>query len=78
MTGAWEEPFGIPILNIYNVIAGLQLALTNPFPANIVSVLFGASVCLGSKEACAATVVAEKNFISGAAYINLVISLYPL
>ena len=71
LVGVWTEPFGIPILNVNNIIAGIALDVSKPFPANIASVLVGADVCLGSGQACTQLIPIEKNFISGAAYINL-------
>jgi hypothetical protein len=71
MIGEWNHPFGIPILTINNILAGLSLDLSKPFPANIASVLVGASVCLGSDQACKDKISADNNFIDAAAYINL-------
>jgi hypothetical protein len=71
LIGEWKEPLGIPILTIYNIIAGLSLDLTKPFPACIAKVLLGARICLGSAQACEDQVVANRDFIEAAAYINI-------
>jgi hypothetical protein len=73
LVGEWREPFGIPILNINAIIAGVAFDVAKPFPTppNIASVLLGADICLGSGEACKNTVTANKDFIAAAAYIQV-------
>jgi len=75
LVGEWNNPFGLPILNIYNVIAGAEFDLSKaaatagiPPPS---SLTLGATVCLGSSDACGLQDPSAKNYIFGAAYIGI-------
>ena len=72
MIGTWSEPFGLPILHISDVVAGAAFDLKLGFPAPPTSLILGASICLGSSDACSDPKdYNRKDFIDAAAYIGL-------
>jgi len=74
LVGEWNNAFGLPFLNVFNVVAGAEFDLSKAVGTGIPppsSLLLGATACLGSSKACELLDPAAKNYIFGAAYIGI-------
>lgn len=75
LVGEWNNPFELPILNVYNVIAGAEFDLSKAAATSGIpppsSLILGAMACLGSKDACKEKDPTAKDFIFGSAYIGI-------
>jgi hypothetical protein len=71
MKSPWSEAFGLAFLHIDNVIAGATFSLNLPFPSPPLSLILGASACLGSVQACKDQDPTANDFIDAAAYLGL-------
>ena len=71
MKSEWNEAFGIKILHLSNLVAGASFGLSPPTFPLPVSLLLGADICFGSRNACNIREIAKKNFINAIVYIGL-------
>ena len=71
----WNNPFNLPILNVFNVVAGAEFDLSKAVGTGVPppsSLTLGATACLGSSEACGSPLDPDaKNYIFGSAYVGI-------